>query len=117
MAAGPPRVLYRLVQTDPPTLQDFMSYEALGIRPRRPPTTRQRDQWRGVSHYATLAAARTRARISPHLGAYVALIHIPDGVSVRVEQAGRDPDHYTVWAEPADLLGWVVSVEPVEPLH
>jgi hypothetical protein len=117
MAAEPPRIFYRLVGSDPPTHRDFMSYEALGIRPRRPLKARQRDQWRGVSHYATPAAARVRARLSPHLGAYVARVRIPAGAPVRIEQGGRDPDHYTVWAEPAELVGCVVSVEPVEPLH
>ena len=73
-----------------------MSYEAHGIRPRRPLTARQRDHWRGVSHYVTLVGAQTRARLSPHLGAYVALVHIPGDAPVRVEQAGRDPDHYNV---------------------
>lgn len=117
MTAEPPRRLYRLVQTDPPTLRDFRSYEALGVRPRRPLTARQRDQWRGVSHYATLTAARVRARLSPQLGAYVALVRVPVRATVRIEQGGRDLDHYNVWAEPADLLAWVVSVESVEPLH
>lgn len=117
MVAQPPHVFYRLVQADPPTLRDFLSYEALGIRPRRSLTARQRDQWRGVSHYATLAAARARPRVSPHLGGYVALVRIPAGALARIEQAGLDPDHYNVWAEPADLLGWVVSVEPTERLH
>jgi hypothetical protein len=117
MVADPPRVFYRLVQTNPPTLRDFMSYEAVGIRPRRPLTARQREQWRGVSHYGTAAAARARARISPHLGAYIALVQVPGEATVRVEQAGRDPDHYNVWADPLDLLGWVVSVEPVGRVH
>ena len=117
MAAGSAHILFRLVQTDPPTIRDFLSHEALGLAPTRPLTVRQQDQWRSVSHYATVEAARLRARLSTHLGTYVARIHVPGGVSVRVEQSGRDPLHFSVWAEPADLLGWVVSVEPVEPVH
>jgi hypothetical protein len=113
MTVAAPRLLYRLVQSDPPTIRDFMSYEALGAQPRRPLTMRQRDHWRGVSHYTTASAARARARISPHLGAYVALVRVPEGGVARVEQAGRDPDHYNVWADAADLLRWVVSAEPV----
>jgi hypothetical protein len=114
MAADPPRAFYRLVRSNPPTLSDFMSYEALGVAPRRPLTSRQRDQWRGVSVYATQAAARLRARLSPQLGSYIAEVRIPDEAVVRIEQSGREPDHYNVWTDPAVLLGWVVSVEPVE---
>lgn len=55
--------------------------------------------------------------MSPHLGNYIATVRIPADVAVRVEQSGRDPDHYNVWAEPSDLLGWVAYVEPFEPLH
>ena len=111
--AQPPRTFYRLVQTDPPTVRDFLSYEALGIQPRRPLTARQRDEWQGISHYATQDAARIRARTSPHLGSFIATVRIPSQ-SARVEQRGRDVDHYTIWAEPATLLSWVVSIIPVE---
>ena len=117
MAAGAPRTLYRLLRSNPPTMSDFMSYEALGIPPRRPLTARQRDQWRGVSFYATPAAARLRAQLSPQLGNHIAEVRIPDDAPVRIEQAGRDPNHYNVWAEPNDLRGWVVSIEPIERLE
>jgi hypothetical protein len=99
MNADPPRTLYRLVRSNPPTLDDFMSYEALKVPPRRPLTSRQRDHWRGVSFYATQAAARLRARASPQLGSFIAEMQVPDEVQVRIEQGGRDLDHYNVWAE------------------
>lgn len=111
------RVLYRLVQTDPPTIRDFLSYAALGVVPRRPLTPRQADQWDGVSHYASAATAQARARLSPRFGTYILELRLPRGAQARVEQIGRDPDHYTVWAEPSDLLGWVASVEPLEDVQ
>jgi hypothetical protein len=117
MAASTPRTFYRLLRSNTPALSDFMSYEALDVPPRRPLTARQRDQWRGVSFYATLAAARLRAQLSPQLGSHIAEVRIPTDAPVRIEQAGRDPDHYTVWAEPGDLRDWVVSIEPVERLE
>jgi hypothetical protein len=111
------RVFYRIVQTDPPTLRDFMSYEALEIPPRRPLPSSDRDRWRGVSHYASFAAAESAARARPGLGAFIAAVHIPTDGSVRIRQTGRDLDHFTVWAEADRLLGWVVSVTAVLRVH
>lgn len=109
------RVLYRVVQADPPSIRDFMSYAELGVPPRRPLSPRDRDRWQGVSHYLTLAAAEAAARTMPHLGRFVASVRVP--TDVRFERWGRDPNHCTVWAEAATLLGWVVSVTPVERVH
>lgn len=117
MADAPPRVLFRLVQTDPPTLRDFTSHEALGLRPQRPLSTRGRDRWRGVSHQDSRDAALVKGNASPWLGRYIAELRVPAAAGVRIEQTGRDPSHHTLWAEPADLISWVVSVAPVEPLH
>ncbi len=117
MAAPTIRVFYRLVQSDPPTLQDFMSHEAIGILPRRPLSSRGRDIWRGVSHHDTRDPAMAKASASPWLGRYVAEIRVPPEAAVRIEQTGRDPTHYTIWAHSAALLSWVVSVEAVEPVH
>jgi hypothetical protein len=113
MMVLPPVVLFRLIRSDQASLRDFMSHEALGIPPRRRLSRRDRDRWHGVSHQSTLESALTKASDSPWLGAYVAEVHIPHGATVRIEQTGRDPYHYTVWADPADLLSWVVSVSPV----
>src|SRR5215210_4585819 len=100
MVNEPPRILYRLSQTDQLTLEVFMSHEALGIPPRRPLSRRERDRWRGVSHQATRESARVKGTESPWLGRYIVEVHIPPGAAVRVEQTGHDPFHYTVWAEP-----------------
>jgi len=109
------RVLYRIVQTGPPTLRDFMSYGELGVPSRRPLSPRDRDRWHGVSHYLTLEAAQAAARAMPHLGRYIATVRVPS--DVRFERWGRDPYHCTVWADAAALRGWVVSVSPVERVH
>jgi hypothetical protein len=117
MSDTPARLLYRIVLTDPPMLRDFMSYERLGVAPRRPLSPRDRDRWRGVSHYATRPAALAAARTNPRLGRHVAAVRIPPDADIRIEQTGRDPDHFTVWADAALLLGWVVSVTGVEGVH
>lgn len=117
MVERPARLFYRIVSTDPPTCRDFMSYEALGVPPRRPLSPTDRDRWRGVSHYATRAAAEAAARSAPRLGTLLAAVQLPPDAAVRVEQTGRDPDHFTIWAEAVALLGWVVSVTRVERVH
>jgi hypothetical protein len=115
MSDRPARLLYRVVQSDPPTERDFMSYGELGVPPRRPLSPRDRDRWFGVSHYLTLQAAQAAARSMPHLGQYIATVHVPG--DVRFERWGRDPDHCTVWAEARILLGWVVSITRVQRVH
>ena len=117
MAEGLGRLLYRIVPNDPPILRDFMSYEELGVKPRRPLSPVDRDRWRGVSHYASFAAAMSATRAAPRLGRYIAAIRVPADAVVRVEQTGRDRDHVTVWADAATLLGWVESVVAVEGVH
>jgi hypothetical protein len=109
------RDLYRIVQADPSTERDFMSYEELGVPPRRPLSPRDRDRWGGVSHYLTLEAAAAAARAMPHLGRFIATVRVP--VDVRFERWGRDPNHCTLWAAAASLLRWVVSITPVERVH
>jgi hypothetical protein len=108
------RPLYRLIQANRATLSDFMSHDALGIPPRRPLTPRQLDQWHGVSFQNSRETAVVKGTESPWLGRYIAEVHIPPGVLVRIEQTGRDRSHFTVWAAADDLLSWVVSIVPVE---
>lgn len=91
-----------------------MSYETLGVTPRRPLSTVDRDRWRGVSHYASFVAATDALRAAPGLGGYIATVRIPLDAAVRVEQTGRNRDHFTVWADATTLLGLVVSVVPVK---
>ena len=79
MITEPPRILYRLSQTDQLTLEVFMSHEALGIPPRRPLSRRELDRWRGVSHQATLESALAKGTESPWLGRYVVEVYIPPG--------------------------------------
>jgi hypothetical protein len=94
-----------------------MSHAALGVPPRRPLSRREQDLWRGVSVHDSFEAACAKGTMSPWLGQYVAEIRIPPGVQVRIEKTGRDPSHFTIWASPDDLMSWVVSVTPIEPVH
>jgi hypothetical protein len=112
MAAESPRIFYRVVETDSPTTRDFMSNEALGRQPKRPLSDRDRDRWRGVSHFDSQELAKFAAGRSPWLGKFIATVAIPPGVPIRREQTYRSA-HWTLWGEPADLLALVVSVVPV----
>ena len=46
------------------------------------------------------------------MGRYIARLEIPDDAPVTSEQTGIT-GHYTLWADPAVLLGCVVSVVQV----
>jgi hypothetical protein len=48
-------------------------------------------------------------RSFPNLGTHIAVLHIPDDAPVRVERT-RGPGHFTVWADPAVLLSYVIAV-------
>lgn len=105
-----PRTFYRIVRSDPPTEEDFKSYEALG-RPSRDPTSI--DEYRGVSVQATETQARNRARALPTLGRFIAEVRISDDSPIRWRRTGSR-GHHTLWGDPAELLGYVTGVTAVE---
>src|SRR3712207_9389552 len=89
MAEPPTRVFYRIVQTDPPTLRDFLSNEALGRNPKRPLSELDRRCWRGASHYDSRELAAFPAGRSPSLGALIATIALPARAPIEYEQTHR----------------------------
>ena len=91
-----PRDLYRLVESDPPLVRDFMSYAAQGKEPpedvRDDPSFLHR--WQGVSVYDTYREARRLAKARKFKRwAYVAELEIPDDVPIGYE----GPDDYGHW--------------------
>ena len=105
-----PRVCYfHLVRGAKPTREDFLSHQARGIPPRRADAARA-DLNRGVSLLDTLERASHLRGLFPRLGWHAAKLEIPAGVRV---EATLWEGHYTVWADPDDLLGWVVEVVPL----
>jgi hypothetical protein len=103
------RAYYRLVQTSPPTVDDFRSHAALGKALLTTDLARRR-MVEGVSVYATLAQARRNARAFPGHGSYIAELAIYDDTPAIVERTGRQPGDHTIWADPAELLRCVTSV-------
>jgi len=75
---NPVRRLYHLVRANPPPRADFLAHAEQGITPLRPLTPTQMRVWSGVSCTETLAQARARAAANPHLGAFIAVLDLPD---------------------------------------
>jgi len=59
------------------------------------------------------SVAHEKARAMPRLGRFIATLVIPDHTPIRIEKTGSSPSHFTLWAEPTDLLACVVSIAPV----
>jgi hypothetical protein len=103
-------ILFHIVESDPPTIDDFLSNAAKGRVPRRPLTSEEQELWRGVSAYESWALARRKAGMSPWLGAYVAELRIPPDSSIRMRRTTSSRGHWTLWGSPEELLACVVSV-------
>lgn len=106
------RVLYRAVHHNPPTLDDFRSYEELGIPFKYRPSVEARRRWSGLSMEDDWEDLASTARERPSIGRFIAELHIPADMRVTIEQTGR-PHHFTVWGEARELLGTVTAVIPV----
>ena len=105
------RLLYCVVKTDPPTAADFLS-NAARDRPLRGSEVGKPELHTGLLMYDSEVVARATARRFPFLGVYLAIVRIPTGALVRVEQTLGE-GHYTVWGAPDLLLTLVVAVVPV----
>jgi len=104
-------ILYRVVLTDPPTVDDMRSYEALGI-PLRRDDPESRRLATGITLFDSLERARRQARRKPWMGnAFIAELTIPAHRFQIEKTAG--PGHYTAWGNPSAMLGYVRRVERV----
>ena len=106
-----PATFYRIVHADPPPVADLTSAAALGkLPPDDDPETLR--LWDGISVYDTVLRAMAKSRRYPWLGRFIAGIEIPDEAPVRIERTTKSRGHYTVWAEPEQLLAYVAEVLP-----
>ena len=104
-------VLYRIVLSNPPTLDDMRSYRELGI-PLRGDSPELRRLASGISLFDSLDRARKQARRKPWLGhGFIAEMELPTD-RVRIEKTAG-AGHYTAWGEPDAMLGFVRRVERV----
>ena len=104
------RLLHRIVRTDLPTHDDFVSNAAEGRPPPADPD--RRAVWDGLSVYSTETQARRKRRASPILGPHIAVLRVPTDGSVRIERTLGGDGHHTIWGEPGRLLALVVAVVP-----
>lgn len=101
----------RVVRTNPPTVDDMRSYEALGIPLRRTDAESLRLA-RGVSLFDSLERARHQALRKPWLGnAFIAEMAMPIDRFQIEKTAGHG--HYTAWGDPDAMLDCVRRVERV----
>lgn len=105
---------YRIVWTDPPQLTDFESNAARGDVARFS-SAEARRLVDGISVFRTIRQARRMAmKRPPWLGrGYIAQVVIPFDAGAKVERTTKSAGHYTLWADPASILSWVVKVMPV----
>jgi len=103
-----PRVVYRIVRSDPPTARDFLSPSALGRHFADP---RQVQLASGLSVFRTEEQARRQAR-RYDLGRFLAELHLSD--EWQVERTLRTSGHHTVFADTEVLLRAVVRVIAVD---
>lgn len=107
------QTFYRIVRSNPPTLDDVRSYEELGIEPRGNDPEASR-LFRGISLYNTRQQARNQAAGRPWRGnAFIAELQIPGDAPVTIERTGTRRGHYTLWGNPHDILALVTAVQPV----
>jgi hypothetical protein len=112
MTASPTREFYRVVKTDPPSIEDFLSNAAKGDQPPDP-TPETLRVWQGISVYATASQARRMARRYPRHGGYLALLRVHEGGLIRFERTLAKPGHHTLWGNPREFLACIVSVTPL----
>jgi hypothetical protein len=106
------RRFYRIVMTNPPTVEDFKSNVERG-KPLLSNDPRLRRLAEGISVSATFEQARNTAQTYPLLGSFIAELAIPEDAPFVTERTLRAPGHHTIWGEPEALLRRVVTIRPV----
>lgn len=103
--AASDRVFYRIIRGTRPVLADFRSARALGKPLRNRKLVRQWSD--GVSVYDTLDRTMEVVRLYQFkLGRRIVALRIPESAGIEREQWETDPHHYTLYGDPAQLLGF-----------
>lgn len=106
--------LYRIVQHNPPTIDDMRSYHELSVQPFRDDAETRR-LMQGISLYNTVQQACNQAASAPRLGGrFIAELRIPSDAPVTIERTGTQRGHHTLWGSPDGILGYVSRVFPIE---
>jgi len=111
------RIVYRIVEENPPNEHDLKSYLELGvdIQRRDPDALRMAS---GLSVYKTLAYARRIAKRFPWKGnCFIAEIDLPDRDDIIVEQSGTSARHYTLWGDEEVIRSSIARIFPARELN
>jgi hypothetical protein len=109
-------ILYRIVAHNPPTREDVLSYQELGIAPdTEDPEILRRSA--GISLYNTLQQTRNQMRrLPPARRGFIAELHIPPDAPVTIERTGSQRGHHTLWGSADGILGYVARVIPPDAI-
>jgi hypothetical protein len=69
--------------------------------------------WDGVSAYQTEAQARKKARKIPVLGAFIAVVQVPENGPITYERTLKSSGHHTLRGDAQTMLDCVESYVPV----
>jgi hypothetical protein len=108
-----PTRFFRVTESNPATLWDFLSSERRGRQLRRRTPDLER-LFAGLSVFETLEQARRQAETYPRLGRFIAEIEIPLDAPIECQRTTRTEGHWTIWARPDYLLERIVMVTSVE---
>jgi hypothetical protein len=109
-----PRLFYRIVKTNPPTIWDFLSHQERGVIFRRPLDAEALRISTGVSVYEDEEQARSTAELFRRKhGRYIAAAEIDEEGPIHWERTTANPGHYTLWGKPEEMLARVRSVVSV----
>lgn len=106
------REFFRIVSSKEPTLEDFKSPRALGRRLPNPAVERE---WaEGVSIYDDFdRACQVSRKFKFRLGHYIVRIRVPEERTLEYTQTFEDMHHFTIYAEPEEILA-LVEGAPVQ---
>jgi hypothetical protein len=108
-----PLTCYRLLKTPSPTAEDFKSQAEKGRKPPKSLPAHKLAEWDGVSVLRSLEEAVVFQREFQYLGAYIAVLEIPDDAPV----VRTPPDrygHFTLRAPGAVLFEYLTDVISVD---
>lgn len=108
-----PRRVFRIVKTDPPTIDDFTSAYVLGRPKARGIQLASTAVHMALSVMQTRDQAISRATQFPQLGGYVAELALEGGLGLAVAST-IEPGHLSLWGAAVKLDGAIVEVYPVE---
>jgi hypothetical protein len=112
-AGDRPRLtFYRIVRSNPTTVDDFMSHHELGIPSLDDDPVHHRMR-EGISVHATEAQSRAKARSRPWFGRFIARLSLPDDGSIEWARTAGGRGHHTLWGDPEHIRAYVVEVIPV----